>query len=283
MSEVINTYTPRSRVDPLLFGVSRTIGNGDYEVHRHTSVELVLVFSGRAVHVIDGVEYSACSGDVFVIQPRMIHALRQRRAFDEGKLSCVPDAFASLAPELHNTAGFAELFAADPPRDGASPHLRLTPKEFGPAQEVFLSMLDEYTEKRLGWQLAMRAGFGNLLVILSRALNRTRASTDPSLYRLNEVLAYLAKNFTRPLTLGGLAEKAGWSESQFVRVFRRHCGVSPIDYLIDLRLDRACRLLISSSRTVTQIAFECGFNDSNYFSRQFRQRIGLTPQAYRQG
>lgn len=114
-------------------------------------------------------------------------------------------------------------------------------------------------------------------------LPRGEADANPALGRLHEAISCMESNYRSQLTLDELARRAGMSRSQFVRVFRRSCGTSPVDYLIDLRLDAARRLMIKSDKNISEIALDCGFSDSNYFSRQFRKRLGVTPKAYRAG
>ncbi len=72
------------------------------------------------------------------------------------------------------------------------------------------------------------------------------------------------------------------SKNHFLRVFRQCYGTSPINYLIRLRLEKSCELLEHSGKNITEIAFEAGFSDSNYYTRQFSKTYGMSPRAYRQ-
>jgi len=84
-----------------------------------------------------------------------------------------------------------------------------------------------------------------------------------------------------PMTLDALAAMTGLSRRSFCRAFRRAMGTSPMDYLVRQRITRAAELLIRTDATITEIALACGFSDSNYFSRQFRQILGMSARAYR--
>ncbi len=272
-----------SRIDYTIFDVNRTIGDGDYEEHRHSAVEMVLALGGTVRHVVNGVEFDARGGDVFVLHPNMSHELRGRRAFDEVKICCVPGAFETLIPDLAGTMGFKALFV--PPGEGGGhiPWLRLPLEEFAQCRRVALEMLSEYAEKRFGWKAAMHAGMCMLLVTLLRGYQRGEVGARPSLGRLHEAISFMESNFRRQVTLDELARRAGMSRSQFVRVFRASNGTSPVDYLIDLRLDAAQRMMLASARSISEIALDCGFADSNYFSRQFKRRLGMSPKDYRSG
>ena len=70
------------------------------------------------------------------------------------------------------------------------------------------------------------------------------------------------------------------SKRTFLRVFRAATGATPIAYLIGVRIRRAAELLRQGGVTVTEAAMRVGFEDSNYFSRQFRKVMGVTPRSY---
>lgn len=94
-------------------------------------------------------------------------------------------------------------------------------------------------------------------------------------------LVFMTENYMRDITLNDLAETAGMSVSYYRRYFRRLLGVSPIDWLLGLRLNRAEVLMRDSSRSVAAAAVAAGFNDANYFSRIFTRRLRKTPRAWR--
>ncbi len=100
---------------------------------------------------------------------------------------------------------------------------------------------------------------------------------------LLRVLRYIDKNLNQPLHNMRLAEIAVTSESRFIRHFRDATGRTPGRYVQDRRLHRAAELLISTDRTIDQIADSCGFANRYYFTRVFAQRIGCPPACYRSG
>jgi len=83
------------------------------------------------------------------------------------------------------------------------------------------------------------------------------------------------------LTITELARVARLSPSHFARVFREELGVTPIEYLSELRLTQARRQLRDSAATITEIALRTGFNSSSYFCRCFAARFRMTPSDYR--
>ena len=99
---------------------------------------------------------------------------------------------------------------------------------------------------------------------------------------LDDMLDFIRKNYSYPLTVDGLAARCGVDRSYLFRLFKRYLGISPQEYIIRYRLERAEVLLKTTSLSVTQIQLSCGFGDLCHFSRLFKKRYGLSPAAFRQ-
>jgi AraC-like DNA-binding protein len=99
--------------------------------------------------------------------------------------------------------------------------------------------------------------------------------------RLLPAIDYLQENFRNPVEISTLARLCRLSMSQFHRSFKQMFRQTPHRFMMRLRLQAACRLLQDSALSIAEVADDCGFPDQNYFSRQFRQIVGMTPSAYR--
>lgn len=100
--------------------------------------------------------------------------------------------------------------------------------------------------------------------------------------RIKQMIGYIQAHFPEKLTLEGIAAQANISRNSCLNCFRRVLGLSPMEYVIDQRLESAQHWLISSDMTVAEIANACGFGDASYFGKVFRRRLGLTPSQYRE-
>jgi AraC-like DNA-binding protein len=100
--------------------------------------------------------------------------------------------------------------------------------------------------------------------------------------QLSRAVQLLHQQYAEPLSTPQLAAIAGLSRSQFERVFHRLFGTSPMDYLLRVRVNAACRLLENTEQKCTDIALQCGFYDHSHFSRIFQRIMGIPPQSYRQ-
>jgi len=99
--------------------------------------------------------------------------------------------------------------------------------------------------------------------------------------RLSRVISFMSRHYIEPLTIDDLAHLAGMSSSTLFREFKSIMGRPPIDHLLHLRIERAGRLLQSSPMRIGEVAAAAGFEDSNYFTRQFRRIKGISPREYR--
>lgn len=99
--------------------------------------------------------------------------------------------------------------------------------------------------------------------------------------RVAASVADLRRNWTQPRRLGELAAAASVSPGHYSALFRELTGFAPIDYLIRIRVQHACRLLDTTHASVAAVAAEAGYDDAYYFTRCFRRVMGCSPRAYR--
>ena len=102
-----------------------------------------------------------------------------------------------------------------------------------------------------------------------------------SLERLGPVLTFIAENLARPITREAMANQVHLSPTRFYALFKEALGVSPTEYLQDIRMQHAQRLLLNSSLSVSEVAAQSGYPDAFHFSRLFRRRYGISPLRYR--
>ncbi len=101
--------------------------------------------------------------------------------------------------------------------------------------------------------------------------------------RLQRVLNYLEKHWQEAVTLEDAAKVAALHPQSMSRFFRQHLGMTFQEYLIQLRVGRAARLLLETERTVVDVAFHCGFNNLANFNRHFQSAYQMPPSSYRKG
>ena len=109
----------------------------------------------------------------------------------------------------------------------------------------------------------------------------TNGHNEKNVVKLKTVLKYIRENFAKPITLEDMSAVAGFSTKYFCKFFKDMTGTTPINYLLTYRIERAARKLLGSDLSVTQIAFDCGFNDLSYFIKTFKAFKHTSPKEYR--
>ena len=100
--------------------------------------------------------------------------------------------------------------------------------------------------------------------------------------RILKVKNFISKNYMDEIRLAQLSDIAGMSPSAFSRFFKLHTGRNLTDYIIDMRLGAASRMLVDTSRSVSEICFSCGFNNLSNFNRIFKKKKGCSPTEFRE-
>jgi AraC-like DNA-binding protein len=99
--------------------------------------------------------------------------------------------------------------------------------------------------------------------------------------RINKVCLYIQNNFYTKISLKEVADLIFLTESNFCKFFKKATGKTYSDYLNELRINEACRLLVQTEKSINQISFDCGFETLSYFNRVFLNKKGVTPSLFR--
>lgn len=185
---------------------------------------------------------------------------------------------------MRKIPGYSAVFLLEPgyrQQHQSASLLHLPPLILAKVEQLSDRLHGELEGERPGWEFMALALFTELLCRIARSYDQLESREAKSLLRVGEVISQLERFPEKPWQLDELADIAGLSRSHFTRVFRRATGRSAVDYLLRLRLRQALRQLQESDNSITDIALQCGFSDSNYFSRQFRRFTGISPSRYR--
>ncbi|MBS4461693.1 helix-turn-helix transcriptional regulator [Aerococcaceae bacterium zg-B36] len=107
------------------------------------------------------------------------------------------------------------------------------------------------------------------------------ASMQSKSHEIEQIQAYIRANYAQKITLDSLSEVADINKYYLIRLFKQFTGLSPIDYLIHVRLKEAEKLLISTHQSVAQISDQVGFHSPSHFSKTFKEFNHITPTKYR--
>lgn len=250
--------------------------------HGHGFSELVIITEGTGVQNINGTSYPVSAGDVFVITGKTTHFFEKYDKLKIVNLMFSDRIFRSLEEYLNRIPGYHLIFRFEPElRNIRQFHnsLHLSSRSLAYVTEILRKMESEFESQNPGYEAAVAALLFELTVFLSRSPDSSGA--DLPISRLAGLFSALEASFQEDWPLKRMAEFTCMSVNTLLRTFRAAEKQTPLQYLTSLRLNAATSLLIHTDRTVSEIAFSCGFHDSNYFAKRFLDKFGITPSAYR--
>jgi AraC-like DNA-binding protein len=195
------------------------------------------------------------------------------------------DVFHGAEKELGSLPGYHALFTLEPVRwrqREFTSHLRLNATDLRQVTAWADALKEETKRPAEGGTLLARSWLLLIVGLLARRYGRNDGNSPHLEMRLGRTLSWIDRNIDRTISVGELAARTAMSERTFLRRFREATGVSPVDYLLRARIRRAMELLDRRAvkLSISEIASRCGFEDSNYFTRQFRRRTGKSPSEY---
>lgn len=158
-------------------------------------------------------------------------------------------------------------------------------KQFTTNQDIMINIkkfMSEYENRLPGYEQVLES----LSTIITHQLIRSVLDIGDSSdlfvakFEIEKAIEYMHQNFGGKLTVSSLSNHVNMSESNFIRTFKKETQLAPIEFLIKLRIDKAKKLLRGRTKTITEIALQCGFNSTSHFSSCFLKQLGNTPTQY---
>lgn len=251
--------------------------------HWHDFCELVIITGGQGVQVINGKRYKVRCGDVFVLQDRTEHAFEDYENLQITNIMFDSKLLEPWLDFLKRLPGYQVVFCIEPKmRSGREFRNMLhLPMRKLDAVNTLLNRLDrELSDCNPGYEAAAVVLLGEITVLLARSWNE-KNDDSCHLVRLGELLSLLERDFRKTWTLQEMARYCSVSVNTLLRNFQTAVNTSPLQYLLKLRLEYACKLLLNSPRSIGEIADLAGFRDSNYFAKKFHAEYQLSPSEFR--
>lgn len=255
---------------------------GDFEVHYHSFLELVIVNADGGFNVVGGRRTPFRRRQVYhlgmfhphrVESPAGGHCDYFNITFHP-EVAMAPHRTARSSPEASPPdVVLAPFYAALP----AAPEL-LPEDDYRTVAAICGALIREIAQPDRRSATIAPALFQGMIEIIARRLANSSGSIDS---RVQAVLRTIAERFHEPLPTRELAAGVGLSASRLDQVFREHTGTTIRRALLRRRLTEAKRLLATTDVPITEVLHSCGFNDVSYFNRSFRADTGTTPRGFR--
>lgn len=244
--------------------------------HCHPYFELFYVESGACRFLIENNIYDLHTGDFMLIPPWMFHYTRYlfgpcRRNLVFFRTEDIGEPVKRLLP--HQTDFFSEM--------------RIFQVPAAHREQIAALLSRMVTEEKINDERSepmLHALLQELFLLCSREcsfLQDTPANIHTTDRQIVQAARFISSHYMDPITAADIAAAADFSPNYLSRKFREAAGIGVHEYLVFIRLQHAALELIATDDSVTEIAFRCGFSDSNYFKDAFKKKYGLTPSAYR--
>ncbi len=243
----------------------KRVGTTMKSLHCHDHYEIYYQIEGTRTYFIDNNCYPVKAGDVILISKNMLH---KTVSCDAGAYSRIVVYFTDHSIPACLQDVVAQLFSC--------PTLTLNNTEEIKKRFMDLFEIEKSTEPyKIEW---MKCRLFELLLSLTKSEQKNSIADD----FISVTTSFLKSHLSESLALSNVAAHFSFSPSHFSRKFKKEAGVGYQEYIIGLRTQLAKELLEESDMNITEIAGQCGFGDSNYFSSVFRRVYKMSPRTYRQ-
>ena len=141
-------------------------------------------------------------------------------------------------------------------------------------------MLEEYNKQKIHYQQYNNGLLKSWLMLLVRYVKVDNDEKDNEM--INKVIDYLHDNYRKNISNSQIARHFNYHTNYINRIFKQHTGMSLRQYIINIRIRKAMELLSHSDISITVTSREIGYENVTYFSRLFKEKVGLTPSKYKQ-
>ena len=245
--------------------------------HWHMECEFIHILEGSFLLTIDNEKYTLTEGDIVYLPSGVLHggmpdnSVYECIVFDLSALLRTTKSYYTYLQSILNNSLIIQSFFSK------NKHPKL--------HEIVCALFNSAREKSLGFELTC---YGHLFRFYGYILEKKYYTTSTDITKRNNKKIIQLKNaielietsYNTCLTLDDLANAANMNPKYFCRIFQEMTARTPIDYLNYYRIEVACFQLATTSDSITNISFNCGFNDLSYFIKTFKKYKGVTPKKY---
>ncbi len=235
----------------------------DYDLHWHDCFEIELILSGTVTQSLNGETQTLGPGDIYLLNPTDFHSVKSNNAevfnimfseslLDENLLQKILSVEKNLVFHLEN-------------------------KEFRNAVSIISQMVDEFDNTHEYSEIYIKNLLECLFIILLRKNSFTFAASDNKVSGIRKSILFMHSHFRENPTMAETARMSGFNMNYFSSLFHKVTGKTYKEYLNDLKLEYAKKLVLSGSLSISEVCFASGFNSLPNFLKNFKLRYGVSP------
>jgi len=266
------------------YGELATLPNWVGPLHWHSEFEIATAESGVLDYQVGQQHITLEPGDSIFVNGNMLHGIRQLSGDSPDPMPNIVFSGVAIVPE---PGAIYQKYIQPVAQCNVLPFIvfRHENSSHNKVNCLIQNIYNQFKEQKQCYEMAVQRNLSSIFEYIFCNFDDFPKSDTTRIQirnqiRLQKMLSYIYDHYAETVTLNDIACAANISRSEAGRCFHTYMGCSPIDALIQYRLQIAHRLLSEKTLTLQEISFRCGFNSVNYFSRQFKKHYGYAPGRY---
>lgn len=249
------------------------------DCHWHEDLEMIYLLEGEMYYYVNGQKILLRKSEGIIVNSKVIHY-----GYDHNGQECVFLCILFRPELLHGNTPLYQNYIEPVLNEQLWEFWKLTPAKDNGIIEMIKSIWKAKENASPAYELEVIGCLYSLWPILlehcqNLSADNTR-TTSPDVIIMKKLVAYIHQHYAENISLEDLCRYAGIGKSTCCNLFKKHTSHSPIDFVNQYRLKTAANLLITTDKSVTEIAMECGFSHHSYFTKSFHKLFGCVPSKF---
>lgn len=245
-------------------------------LHWHVEFELIRILKGTFHLTIDEREFDASAGTSIIVPAGALHA----GIPDNCEYDCIVFDINIL---MNKNDSCCQLIRCITDHEAEIEYIY--PESCRNIHQTVWAMFDALASKKTGYQMIVLGALYQMIGTIFSENHYNPAPAAPPrshrrIVRLKQALEFMESSYNQSLSLEEIARSVDMSPKYFCKFFQEMTHRTPIDYLNYYRIERACYQLLTTDQSITEVAYNSGFNDLSYFIKTFKRYKGTTPKQY---
>lgn len=248
--------------------------------HWHEEAELTLITSGKCIYKIDLVEYEVEEGDILFVPPLFLHSITLG---NNKKVSSETYVFhlkflGGNSTDICSTRYLAPIMN----QEFSMPYvIKPNHPAYVSLRKIFNQINTTYDESIIGYELALKSFFLQTIFLLLQYSKKVAVSeTEKVSDKIKNVLDYIELHYSETITVSQLAKLCYFSDYHFMRFFKKHMNMTCVEYINNLRLEKAVELFEKGNSSIMEVSLSVGFHNLSYFHMAFKKKYRMTPLSF---
>ena len=285
-----NMYLKWPAEKSCLIKVTKWQGNSCIQSHKHEFVEIAFLVEGTCEHIYKNKKIKLIPGDIFVITPHENHSYNISSKTTIYNCLFYPEGLGTDWEKIMELKGVFDFLLVEPfyrTETKTREIIHLTPVNSEILESLLRKMIEEQDRNHMSLELILKSYLLIFLCTLDRIWEEHCSKSPLSFTNkrnlLVAALSYINSNFNNDISVENLASKVYLSPNHFRKIFKESTGLSPIEYINNIRIAKAINLLSEDKNiSISEIGEAVGILDQNYFSRLFKHALGCSPREFRE-